>query len=71
MGEGFKILVCILFVMAGLAEFGAISPSLEDNFLPDWMYAVLIFYAIWLVIVERIVPILKELYGLLKKVKDS
>ena len=70
MGEGFKILVIILLVMATLAEFGGIVPSLKDNFLPEWMYYVVLFYGGWAVIDMRIVPLFRDIYGLIKKAKD-
>jgi hypothetical protein len=71
MKEAFKILVCILMIMAVLAEFGAISPSLKDNFLPDWMFWILICAVGVIWIGDSLVPRLKEICSLLKNVVDS
>jgi hypothetical protein len=63
MSEGFKILVCIAVIMAGVGDFCIIE---ERNIFPLWMYLVMTFYMVVVWIDERLVPLVKDVADLFK-----
>jgi len=61
MSEGFKIVICILFLMMVIGEFHLFA---EENIFPGWMYVIISFYGVLLCIDERIVPLIKDINDL-------
>ena len=63
MSEGFKILVCLALVLGAIGELHLFP---EENIFPNWMYAIIIFYGIFLWLDERLIPLIKEIDDLFK-----
>jgi len=63
MSEGFKILLCLVLVLVPIGEF-CLFP--EENIFPNWMYAIIGFYAVLLWIDERLIPVIKDIGDLFK-----
>jgi hypothetical protein len=61
MSEGFKILLCLALVLVPIGEF-CLFP--EVNIFPNWMYAIICFYAVLLWIDERLIPLVKDVADL-------
>ena len=64
MSEGFKILVCISIVVAGVGDFCIIE---EKNIFPPWMYLVMTFYVFVVWIADRVFPLLTDIIDLFRK----
>jgi len=64
MSEGFKIVICISFIMGVVGEFHLFP---EEDIFPHWMYLVMFFYTILLWIDERFIPLIKDIDDLFNK----
>ena len=64
MSEGFKILLCFALVLMPIGEF-CLFP--EEDIFPNWMYAIMVFYAVLLWIDERLIPVVKDIADLFDK----
>ena len=67
MNMGFTVVVCLLVLMITIIESADIWLFGHDNFFRPWIYGILSFYALVVIIVHRIVPLLKEFRDLFKK----
>jgi len=67
MNTGFTIVVCLLVLMLTIVESADLWLFGHHNFFRPWIYGILLFYAVVVIIVHRIVPVLKEFCDLLKK----
>jgi hypothetical protein len=63
MSEGFKIVICILFLMLVFGEFQLFP---EEHIFPNWMYVIMLFYGVLLWIDERLIPLIKDINKLFK-----
>jgi len=49
-----------------LGGIGELHLFPEENIFPNWMYAIIIFYGIFLWVDERLIPLIKEIDDLFK-----
>jgi hypothetical protein len=66
----FNYLIYILLLLIIIADSGFINPS-PSEFLPPWMFWIVISCAAVFLIIDRFVPQLKDIYDSFKKLKGS